>query len=141
MVGVWGFSCSDPKCRAVYSMECTDRDATILEILAVEGTCIHCSNDLKIMFAPPKDGIQFERFQAQEYWKQLYGLGSVDERVLGCTKVRRLLTGEKVVGVELGESQTGRCVIHNLTVESGNTFHFATGFGEAIIYKVTEEKS
>ncbi len=140
MVGVWGFSCSDLQCRAVYSVDYAESDTAVLESLATDGTCLHCGADLKIMLAPPKEGVQFERFQIQEYWRRLHGLGSADERVIGCTKIKHLLTSQRVIGAELEESHTGRCVIKSLTTENGCVLHFAVGFGEAVIYKVTEER-
>jgi len=140
MIGVWGFSCSDRNCGAVYAIDSTERDAAVLESLADEGTCLHCGGVLKIRVVPPKEGVQFERFQAQEYWKRLYGLGSADERVMGCSRIKHLLTSQKVIGAALEESQTGRCVIKSLTMENGCVLHFAVGFGEAVIYKVTEER-
>ena len=140
MLMVWGFYCSYAQCKAVYSIDYSESDTAVLESLAREGACLHCGADLKIMLAPPKEGIQFERFQAQEYWKRLYGLGSADERVLGCTKIKYLLTNQRVMDAALEESQTGRCVIRSLTMESGCVLHFAVGFGEAVIYKVTEER-
>lgn len=141
MIGVWGFQCQGD-CLQVYHVPGEDGDSTILENLVEDGTCLRCGGDLRVMLAPPSETIKFEKVAAKEYWNRMNGLGSKEERVFGVEQVRLHLLEYKIVGVELSETETGRCAIRNLTMFSGShkyKLHFAVGSGEAVIYKITEE--
>lgn len=140
MIGVWGLQCQNERCNAVFHLTYVKGDVVILENLVEDGTCLHCKHDLRVMLAPPAEGISFEEFDANEYWNRINGLGSTAERVWGCEKVRGLLLEHRVVDSELVESETHRCVVRSLTLESGHVLHLAVGFGEAVIYKITEER-
>lgn len=137
MIGVWGFECLGHDCGAVFAVGYGDEDAALLESIAEEGKCVHCGHDLKIMLAPPKDITKVESVPIKEFWNRMWGLGSKDERVWGCDRVRELLLGGRMTDVELVESETSRCIIRSITLESKDVLHFAVGFGEAVIYKIT----
>jgi hypothetical protein len=137
MIGVWGFQCQH--CYAVFHLTYGEGDVAILESLVEDGKCLRCGHDLRVMLAPPAGTVVYEEFEANEYWNRINDLGSKAERVWGCEKVRGLLLEHHVVGCDLVESETHRCVVRSLKLESGHVLHFAIGFGEAVIYRITEE--
>lgn len=145
MFPLWGFRCVG-RCSMNFRIvpEKKDDEGLIAELLQSDPRCPTCAGELHILPYPPSlNEEDIEDLKIQDLWNDIHGVGKDGEQISGqkgIDRVRETLFMYRVVSVNILESDTGRCVIKSLMVDSGSVLHFAVGSGEPVIYKITQEK-
>ena len=80
------------------------------------------------------------KLTAKQFWTASNGFGLPDEIVVGVDSVKAMLLSNKIISVDLRETETERAEVRNIELSNGVTLHFAASSGGAIIFKVTREK-
>lgn len=147
-MNLWGFQCCNSSCGFVFEVKDSDnRDEDIhhLENIIDVGLpdCPRCSGRLQIMFSEPDDLniTKLFRLTPKDLWSVINGLGSAEEQVKNREVVLQKLIGGRVSNVEADETPSGRCIIRSIELDSGVTLHFAVGYGEAVVYKITTKEN
>jgi len=126
-------------CNAVFQLEGSDDpngDAGLTEqLFSPDAKCPLCGGHFIPMTVPREGG---QRVTPLQLWNMISGLGNPEEIVRSSKQVEDAIRGRTITGFALGETPNGRCIVTSLVLDSGKELHFAVGYGEAVIYKITD---
>lgn len=130
------FQCS--KCKVTYSVSSKDSD---LHLLRGEVCCPNHPCKGKIVeIAKTNAKVRAVKVRAVELY-QAHQMGFASERKCGPKELAKILTGAKVLSVDIDKSQDpNKSIIRSLTLEGGKTIHLAPSTLGVVVLKVTERR-
>ena len=135
---LFGFTCTgcDRSFRLVPSDNETE-DKSVLDVVFehMRGGCPYCHHDIKPQVS--ERNIEVRDVTPGEFWRMMNGQGDPDEVVTSTEQVANAMRNRTITGFALGVTETGRCTVTSILLDSGKELHFAVGYGQAVIYKIT----
>lgn len=131
------FRCS--ACKVTYSVSSKDPD---IHLLQKDVRCPnHPCNGIVVEIAKTNARVKAVKVKAVELY-QAHQMGFSSERKCGPAELTKMLTGTKVISVDVDKtSDPDKSILRSITLEGGRTLHLAPSTIGVVVLKVTENRN